>query len=281
MTRSRSRLSGEVWRVEALDNPLFSQSVVRALSILESFSVEHPVLGVKDIADLLGMSRSTVHRYMSTFVGIGYLEQLPDRRYRLGLAVTDLGMSVLSSSELRVEASPYLRELQRSSGYTVSLAVLDGIEVLCVDRVRGLRYGWHEVGHHVDVGSRLPAYCTATGKVLLAHLGDAERAELVSGLVLRRQGPNTITSKKALRAELKRVREEGVAVENEELREGLVSIAVSVRGASRDVVGSVGLEANASRISSDGLRDGLAPHLVSCADQISARLGYRREEQAR
>ena len=99
------------------------------------------MLGIADIADELGMSRSTTHRYVITLVALGYLEQGASRKYRLGLRVTDLGMSALNSTGLREHAHPYLEELRQRTSYTVSLAVLDGPEILYVDRARSFRRG--------------------------------------------------------------------------------------------------------------------------------------------
>ncbi len=103
-----------------------SQSLERGLAILGCFTPKRPVLGIADIADELGMSRSTTHRYVITLVALGYLEQGASRKYRLGLRVTDLGMSALNSTGLREHAHPYLEELRQRTSYTTSLGVLDG-----------------------------------------------------------------------------------------------------------------------------------------------------------
>ena len=97
------------------------------------------MLGIADIADELGMSRSTTHRYVITLFALGYLEQGASRKYRLGLRVTDLGMSALNSTGLREHSHPYLEELRQRTCYTVNLSVLDGADILYVDRARSLR----------------------------------------------------------------------------------------------------------------------------------------------
>src|SRR5450631_1927061 len=122
------------WSVPSLREPRYSQSLERGLAILGCFTPKRPVLGIADIADDLGMSRSTTHRYVITLVALGYLEQGASRKYRLGLRVTDLGMSALNSTGLREHAHPYLDELRRRSSYTVSLGVLDGPDVLFINR---------------------------------------------------------------------------------------------------------------------------------------------------
>jgi IclR family pca regulon transcriptional regulator len=125
----------------------------------------------------------------------------------------------------------------------------------------------------------MPAYCTAMGKVLLAHLPDEVQRELIAQLKLERNSPSTITSRQALRAELERIREDGYAVNEQELRPGLQAIAVPVRDESREVVAAVGIAASPEAISIAELTDALGPHLISTAARISSRLGYRRDDE--
>jgi IclR family pca regulon transcriptional regulator len=249
------------------------------LAILACFTPSRPVLGIADIADELGMSRSTTHRYVITLVALGYLEQGASRKYRLGLRVTDLGMSALNSTGLREHARPYLEELRRRTSYTTSLAVLDGAEILYVDRSRSYRRGAERTELNLRPGSRLPAYCTAMGKLLLASLPEPEQRELLASIKLSKKGPHTITAKKALREQLAEIREAGFAVSDEELARDLYAIAAPVRNEAREVVAAVGLSAERSMISLEEMVDALGPHLVSSADRISARLGYRRADE--
>ena len=173
------------------------------------------MLGIADIADGLGMSRSTTHRYVITLVALGYLEQGTSRKYRLGLKVTDLGMAALNSTGLREHAHEYLEELRQRTSYTASLAVLDGADILYVDRVQSFRRGQSKIDLGLHPGSRLPAYCTATGKLLLANLPEDEQREILASMKLTKRGPNTITSKEALRGELDAVLDEEFAVNDE------------------------------------------------------------------
>ena len=267
------------WSIPSLREPRYSQSLERGLAILGCFTPKRPVLGIADIADDLGMSRSTTHRYVITLVALGYLEQGASRKYRLGLRVTDLGMSALNSTGLREHAHPYLEELRQRSTYTTSLGVLDGTDVLYVDRVRSFRRGQSSIDLNLHTGSRMPAYCTAMGKLLLASLPEPEQRELIASMKLTKHGPNTITSKKALREELDDVLAAGFAVDDQELAPELYAIAAPVRNEARDVVAAVNLAAHSSMISLEELVDALGPHLISTADRISARLGYRRDDE--
>jgi IclR family transcriptional regulator, pca regulon regulatory protein len=267
------------WSIPSLREPRYSQSLERGLAILGCFTPKRPVLGIADIADELGMSRSTTHRYVITLVALGYLEQGASRKYRLGLKVTDLGMSALNATSLREHAHPYLEELRQRSSYTTSLAVLDGTDVLYVDRVRSYRRDQGKTDLAIHTGSRLPAYATAMGKLLLADLPDSEQRDLIAQMKLTKHGPNTITSKKALREELEEIHAAGFAVNDQELAPDLYAIAAPVRNEARDTVAAVNLAADAKMITLEELVDALGPHLVSTADRISARLGYRRDDE--
>jgi IclR family pca regulon transcriptional regulator len=142
----------------------------RGLAILGCFTPQRSVLGIAELADQLRMSRSTTHRYVITLLALGFLEQGASRKYRLGLRVTDLGMSALNSTGLREASRPYLEKLRQRTSYTANLSALDGPEILYVERARSFRRGQHKIDLNLRPGSRLPAYCTAMGKVLLANL---------------------------------------------------------------------------------------------------------------
>jgi IclR family transcriptional regulator, pca regulon regulatory protein len=286
MPRTNSRASTSLatapepaWSIPSLREPRYSQSLERGLAILSCFTPSRPVLGIADIADHLGMSRSTTHRYVITLVALGYLEQGASRKYRLGLRVTDLGMSALNSTGLREHSHAYLQELRQRTSYTVSLAVLDGTDILYIDRVRSFRRGQGNIDLDLQPGSRLPAYCTAMGKLLLAHLPDTEQRDVFTAMKLTKRGPNTITSKKALYDELDEVRTAGFAVNDEELASNLYTISAPVRNQDREVVAAINMAAHSSMISLEEMVDALGPHLVSTADRISARLGFRRDDE--
>jgi IclR family pca regulon transcriptional regulator len=250
----------------------FSSSLQAGLAILNCFSSEQPVLGIAQLAEQLSMSRSTTHRYASTLVALGYLEQDAARRYRLAPRVADIGMSVLDSMTLRRAAREHLRELREQTGRTASLAVLDEGEVRYVDRLRGWRRGQHAVDLDLGAGARVPATCTAMGKVLLAYLPDAERERAVTEAKLTRRGPNSITSKRALRAELEQVRKDGLAMSDEEMGPGVRTIAAPVLDADGNAVAAVGLPVPAAAFSLQDLRKTLGPPVLAAAKGISAAL---------
>jgi IclR family transcriptional regulator, pca regulon regulatory protein len=253
-----------------------SQSLERGLAILSSFSSGRQLIGVSELSRELGLTRSTTHRYVATLARLGYLHQdAGTRKYSLGPRVLDLGFTAINSMELRHVAAPYLQRLCDETGHTVNMAILDDVDIVYVERFRAFRRGQNEIDLDLHVGSRLPAYCTSMGKVLLAFLPDAERDDLLSRITLARRGPNTLTSKAALLADLRRVRATGIAVNNEELAYGLRSVAVPVIAASGEAVAAVNLAAHRTMASLDDLVARIGPLMQRTAAEIASQLGYR------
>ncbi len=255
----------------------YSQSLVRGLAILDCFTPKQPVRGVTEVADEIGMSTSTTHRYLSTLASLGYLQQGLRNKYRLTLKVLNLGLSTLATTTLRGHAHRYLEELCRHSSFTTSIAVLDGPEILYIDRVHGSRRDPRPDGQNLHAGSRLPAYCTAMGKLLLAYLQTTELTRILRETKLTTRTTNTITSKRMLRKELPGIRAAGFAVNDQEFALDTYAIAVPIRSADSEVIAALNMAAPTSAISLANLVKHLKPHLLAIAEQISARLGYRRQ----
>jgi IclR family pca regulon transcriptional regulator len=251
----------------------FSSSLCAGLAMLTCFTAEHPVRGIADMADELDLGRSTTHRYATTLVTLGYLEQGPSRKYRLSSRVSDFGLSLLDSMVVRRVAREHLRELRARTGRTASLGVLGEGEVAYIDRWQGSRQGQYAVDAGVGLGTRLPVHCTAAGKALLARLPEAEQRELLAKLRLAKRGPKTITTKTALRAELARVLEgSGVAVEDEELLAGRRALAAAVVDGEGTAVAAVELAVPASAYPREQLLEVYGPKVTATAQRISAAL---------
>ena len=260
----------------ATGDAIRSQSLERGLAILSAFRPARPLLGISELAAMLELNRSTTHRYVSTLTALGYLLQDPaTRKYRLGPRVLDLGFSAINSMELREVAIPHLRRLSEDTGHTVNMAILDGPDIVYIERVRSQRPGQREIDLNLHIGSRLPASCTSMGKVLLAHLPEQRRGELLALMQLTHRGPNTITERSALIEELSRVREAGLAVNNEEMAYGLRSIAAPVRSRSGEVVAAVNLAVHRSMVSLGEMTGSLGPTLCRAVGDLSARIGYQ------
>jgi IclR family transcriptional regulator, pca regulon regulatory protein len=253
--------------------PGFSQSLERGLAVLSSFRPDRPALGISELARELGLTRSTTHRYVATLASLRYLEQNSStRQYRLGPRVLDLGFSTLGSLELREIAAPHLRRLTDTTGHTSNLAIRDDTDVILIDRVRGRPGRYHHLEFTLHVGSRIPAYCSATGKALLAFLPRPDLEQIVERIDYVQRGPRTLTNKKALLAELDQVRRTGVAVNNEELETALRSIAAPVRARSGEVVAAVNVAVPWSPAAMSELVARLGPTIKATAEQIASRV---------
>jgi IclR family transcriptional regulator, pca regulon regulatory protein len=260
----------------------FSQSLERGLAVLSTLSERRPVLGIADMAREVGLSKSTTYRYVSTLAKLNYLHQDQDtKKYSLGPRAVDLGFAALNSMELtRVAARP-LQNLADETGYTVSMSVLDGADVVFVDRRRSSRGVGLGMELNLHVGSRLPAYCTAMGKVLLAFRDPADLRALMDRTDLARRGPKTITAREQLMAALTRVRQTGLAINDEELTPGLRALAAPVRDRTGTVVAAVNVVVHLTTWNAtvDAIVERLESPLRRATAEISSRLGYRESDR--
>ena len=253
-----------------------SQSVERGLAILSSFDAERPLMGVSELARALDLNRSTAHRYISTLTRLGYLTQDPDsKRYRLGPKVLDLGFAAINSMDVREIAAPHLRALSDETGCTVNLAILDGADVVYIERCRTARPGQREIDLNLHVGSRLPAYCTALGKAIVAFLPEEHIEDIVARTDFAARGPHTHTEPNGFREDLVQIRAAGIAVNDEELAYGLRSIAAPIRNHAGEVVAAVNLAVHRTMVSMDELIARFGPLVLQTANQISFGMGHR------
>lgn len=253
-----------------------SQSLERGLSILAAFTGLSATLGIADIARHVGLGRSTTHRYVSTLAALGYLQQDDEtRKYRLGAKAVEIGFAALNSIEISRVAAGALQRLADETGFTVSMAVLDGPDIVYVERRRSGRQ--RNLDLNLQVGSRLPAYCTALGKVLLAAEEPEQLRALLDRIDLARRTSATITVREHLLAALDRVRRGAVAVGDEELAPGIRAIAVPVRDRSGRVAAAVNIAINTTgwNATAEALVRRFEAPLRRTAAEISTRLGFR------
>jgi DNA-binding IclR family transcriptional regulator len=235
--------------------------------MLTCFTPERPVRGIADMAEELALGRSTTHRYATTLVTLGYLEQGPSRKYRLSSHVGDVGLSMLDSTVVRRVAREHLRELRARTGYTAKLGVLGGTDVVYIDRWHGSRQGQYAVDVGTGLGTRLPVHCSAAGKALLACLPAAEQQEIVVKLRLTKHGPKTIMGKTALRAELERIAAEGMAVDDEESLAGRRAVAAVVTDTEGRAAAAVELTIPADACTREALKQ-LGSKVITTAQRV-------------
>ena len=210
-------------------------SVGKALAVLDAFRGEGSVLGVSQVAERANLPKSTTHRMLNLLVEHGYIERT-DARYRLSRAIFELGnmVSDCRPRSLRAIAMPFMTELYESTHATVHLAVLDGRDVLYVEKI----YGHHGVSLPSRVGGRVPALCTALGKAILGF-SSRERIEAAFSVPVPRLTQRTIVNPAVLRDILVRVRETGIAHDSEGSTLGACCLAAPVLARDSTVLGAV------------------------------------------
>ena len=247
------------------------ETLLRGLNILSLFSRETPAWSLTEIVAATGMNKTTAFRMITTLEMAGYLvRDGQSKRYRPGMKILQLGFAALSSLDLRQVARPYLEKLSQRAGETVSLSVLDGMEIVYIDRVRNQQI----VGVLLGLGSRLPAHCASMGKAMLANLPPDELRRRLDQAELKPRTPKTLTDRLAFEAELAVVRQQGYAVNDEELEIGLRAVAAPVWDSTRQVVAAVNITGSVAMISRRRLVVELAQAVRETAGQISQALGF-------
>ena len=252
----------------------FVQSLERGLAVIRAFTAEAPELALADVARRTGLSRAAARRFLLTLVDLQYVRN-DGGRYSLTPRVLELGYAYVASLTLPEVAEPHLERLASDTGEFPALSVLDGHDIVCVARVPVSRL----MTVAINVGTRLPAYATATGRVLLAALSAEELERYLAEADLRPLAVRTITDPEALRNDLERVRTQGYSIVDQELERGLRSIATPIRGRRGQVVGAVNLAVHESRRTLKSLREELLKPLLGAAASIEAdlRLAGRRD----
>lgn len=245
------------------------QSLERGLAVIRAFHARAPELTLSDVARATGLTRAAARRFLLTLVDLGYV-RTDGKFFSLTARVLELGYAFLSSMTLPEVAQPHLERLSAEAGESSSVSVLEGTDIVYVARVAVSRI----MTVSINVGTRFPAHATSMGHVLLAGL-DAETLETyLSRAELDRLTPHTLTTPTALRAELVKVGEQGWALVDQELEEGLRSVAAPIRDRNGVVVAAVNLSTHASRNSTVKVRDEMVPPLLAAAKRIEADLAH-------
>ncbi|THC39494.1 IclR family transcriptional regulator C-terminal domain-containing protein [Massilia sp. Mn16-1_5] len=254
-------------QIDALTDPSFMTSLARGLAVVQAFSDSRKPQTIAQISQKTGIPRAAVRRCLYTLQQLGYVDAELNN-FSLRPKVLTLGYSYLSSTPLTVSSQPYLNGISRELGESCSLAVLDDGEVLYVARSAASRV----MSVALNTGSRLPAYCTSLGRVMLAHLAPHELDAYFEKARLKAMTDKTVTSQKRLREILAQVRQDGYAINDEELELGLRSIAVPVRGASGQVLAALNVGAQAGRVSAERMRQEFLPVLQRGAQELAVLL---------
>jgi IclR family transcriptional regulator, pca regulon regulatory protein len=241
----------------------FVQSLERGLAVIRAFDADHPELTLSEVARQTGLTRAAARRFLHTLVNLGYMRS-DGRRFALRPKILELGYAYLSSQSLPEVAAPHLEQLVEKVHESSSVSVLDGDEVVYVARVPTKRI----MTVAIAVGTRFPAFATSMGRVLLAGQSDDWLDGYLASADLRALTRHTIADAAQLRTELRRVRRQGWALVDQELEEGLRSVAAPIRDADGRVVAAVNLSAHATRGTPEELLAELLDPLLRTAKLI-------------
>ncbi len=247
------------------------QSLLRGLAVIEAFDKDHPSLTLSDVARRTNISRAAARRILLTLVKLGYAAS-DGKFFELRPKILNLGFSYLSSLGLWELAQPYMEELVEAVGESCSASVLEGIHVVYVARVPTKR---RIMSINLNIGTRLPAHATSMGRVLLAGL-DAETLEsFLDSTSFAKFTDKTVTDPDDLRRIVKDVRRQRWAMVDQELEEGLRSVAVPLRDKNDRIFAAINISTHAQRMSMDDVVTHVLPKLQECGDLITRAIGRR------
>jgi DNA-binding IclR family transcriptional regulator len=244
------------------------KTAVKVLRLLEYLALADRPQGVTELASALGLSKSSVHRPLTTLERLGYVTRDNEtERYTASLKLWEIGSYVLARLDLKRVAAAPMAELAASTGETVHLSVLDGVDVVHIDKIECQ----HPIRHYSRVGGRVPAHCIATGKAMLAFQPDA----LVEAVAARLTPatPETIVDRDQLLAELAQIRRTGIAISRGGWQQGVDGIASPIRDAAGTVAAGIGISGPTIRLRSRE-RARYAPLVAEAAAKISRALGF-------
>ncbi|HHZ09954.1 MAG TPA: helix-turn-helix domain-containing protein [Rhizobiales bacterium] len=238
-------------------------SLERGLAVVEILAAHPDGMTLSEMAEAAGLTRAGARRFLLTLVATGYAAQT-GRRFSLSPKLISVARSWLAGSSLWTFAEPFMREVAAALNESCSAAVLSGTDVVYVARIPGR----HILSVSLQVGTRLPAYCTSMGRVLLAGLAPEERTALLSASDIRALTPKTITDRSLLAKAIGEAGESGYAIVDEELELGLRSIAVPLHDRSGAVVAAINVSTQSARMDVEEMRRDILPPLKRAALRI-------------
>lgn len=243
----------------------YVQSFARGLEVIRSFNAQSPAQTLSEVAAKTGLTRAGARRILLTLQTLGYVDCTDGKHFALTPRILDLGFAYLSSQPLWNLAMPAMETLSESVQESCSAGVLDGTDVVYVVRVHA-----HKImSTNLGVGSRLPAFWTSMGRVLLAGLPPAQLQALLAQCPREAFTRYTLTSDEDLLAAIAQVRAQGWAVINQELEEGLISVAAPLVNAQGQFVGAINVSGQVNRTNAEQMQERILPHLQQAAQTVS------------
>jgi IclR family transcriptional regulator, pca regulon regulatory protein len=252
-------------QIDALTgDPDFMTSLARGLAVIQAFSQKKRQLTISQVSAKTGFSRAAVRRCLYTLAKLGFAGSDDNRHFYLRPRVLALGHSYISSMPLATAAQPILEHFSRLMHESCSIATLDGLDIVYVARANVTRIMAIDLG----VGSRLPAFCTSMGRVLLANLPPDELESFLARIQFTRYTDRTIVTVDKLRPILRLALRNGYSIVDQELELGLRSMAVPIQNPSGKVVAAVNVGAHAQRVSNQDMLNKFLPHLRAAAQEL-------------
>lgn len=249
----------------------YVQSFARGLQVIRSFSAEAPQQTLTEVAARSGLTRAGARRILLTLHTLGYVST-DGKLFELTPRILDLGFAYLSSMPIWNLAEPAMEALAQQVGESCSAAVLEGTDIVYV-----LRVSTHKImSISLGVGSRLPAYCTSMGRMLLASLPDDEVLQRLKAHPPQALTRHTVTDVADVMAKVRTARKQGWCLVNQELEEGLISLAAPVIDRSGRTVAALNISGQANRSSAKAMQDSMLPALLAAAQSISRLLAAKR-----
>lgn len=245
-----------------------SQTLLRGLKLLELVAGGKSNLPIRELAEEVDLPRSIVHRLISTLEDKRYIQKNPPKPgYRLGIKLWSLGCAAIQGLEIREVARPYLEDLSSKSNELVALGVLDGREVVYLDKIDSSQ----TVRAYIPIGGRAPAYGISTGKAILAHCGDQQVIKIASSM--QKFTDHTVVGMEALKKHLAEIRRRGYSINFGEWHEDVGGVASAIRNRDGSVVAAIGVTVPIHRLTKENI-DQLGRSVMKAAAEISHELGY-------
>ncbi len=243
----------------------FMATLAKGLALLGTFSRERPAMTLSQAALAAGLSRATARRILRTLTELGYVEQ-SGRQFSLSSGILRLGFAYLATQNWIEHAAPVMRQLSEQFHESCSAAILQGTEIVYVARIPASRI----MSVALAVGTRLPAFHTALGRIQLGFLDDAELWRRLRSFRIEAHTPSTIIDIQALFDRVREDRAQGFSIVDEELERGLRAIAVPIMDRSGQAVAALNLSTHSTRTTRNELRERFLPSLRATAETISA-----------
>ena len=245
------------------------QSIDRALDIIEALAIEPKGLGVTELAKRVELHKSTAYRIILTLAERGYLDKTEEGNYKVGLKLIGAVSCYINSLELQTEARPYLAQITADLGLTSHLGVLDGDQVVYVEKMDVIS----SVKLYSQIGLHVPAFCSSLGKCILAKYSTSELEQVMKGCRFINYTKNTIPDMDALRVELAKVRQQGWGMDNEEYEEGHRCIGAPVYDYRGDIIAAVSASGSKNLLTDDRINE-VATYVMKIASELSSNMGY-------